>query len=692
MSTGESSHDNSAAAADISGIEEDYTHFSMSDMDSDNPLEVGYLIQRLTEASEEIKKKNKEITKLKVDYESTKNHAADVHRRMEEDYNRLKKEVERSHEQLKDDTQAIKEKEKEYIKLQKSYESSQEDLASYSEQISDLKEKLAMEQENVRNLRSEVRNLECQRSDLEKEVEAAGEQRASDKAEKETLRAQLKSCNKDLKETRKHKKELEVTMHETVNEFEKRLAEANGSEDNYKKRWELSHAQLKEMTSQLQSLKDAYQEREERLSKSFHSPEQVQQWPEALDTPNDPGSDYDSRPPSRCGELSQSMTLAQEIGDESAEAYGYDFVQGQGNFDPEMDCRSDGDSNANSSLDQSISSTSDSGLDKVEFDSLNSDSHPQVRAMTDGNMSSSGEWSTGSSDDEVDTMDKPDSHVISLGNDNACAIEVRCDALASKEEAESDVPYDKDAYSHNSRIYQITANCDSEKSPLVDQPRQPYGIPTTSKQLWTNERFVTSLQDIHAAQYRSPFDQCVCQKREMYEQGTQTENNADIPEQGYQQDPHEWLILGTPLCPQTYLVYMLTILLAGIIGSLIRLETSLRKHYKLPTGIQYVKTRGQIDGDTRHPSEPTMSVWKAEAYRKYIVRFVLFWICILGGILIELVYVWWSDDEWQWTTANRLPRCFLLNCSQATGFRYISDGEIFDADRVALIALSRKCI
>lgn len=521
-----------------------------------------------------------------------------------------------------------------------------EDTDRMTREIEHLENTLAQEQENVKDCRAEIKDLQRRQSDLEKDLKAAGEQRAKDERENNNLRAQLKSCNEKSKDMRQDKGQMEKTMHTTIDDFQKVLAKANGDKDGYKKKYESSQGQLEEMANQLKILENAYQQQREQLFRSNHSLQKVRH--EAKDTQIDFGFDgNDSRAPSRNDGQPQSTRLDVELDDElESETEGFYFIQDQGNFD-ETDV-SPGGGNAGSSSKSNRSHTPGHGR-SINFD---------------GGISDSENGWTGTSDNDDDDFVKP-SPGVGIDRNGKSAIGVAQDEAPTfdGDESESESEYDEDVKSTRTSRLLADSTSGHEKTP-VDHPRQPFGIPSTSRRFWADE---------DTAPYAPRFDHSGYQKRETVDQGIQVEDIPRNLEPGFNEDDRERLI--STLHPLFYLFYMLTILLGGMINTLIRLELALRKQFNLPTDVEYIKTsqRDQIHGaldsspsqqdDTaQHRSEEamTISVRKAERHLKRLVRYVLLWSCILGVLVVRLVYVWWSDDEWQWTAANKPPCCIPI--------------------------------
>lgn len=596
-------------------------------------------INRLNEQVNELKEKlaTKEVDSLNG------NLSRSVHSIKDGGYNPLQDRVNHLSQELSEEKEANEEKAGMIAKLEYDLELAQgrfaEDTDRMTREIEHLENALQKEQENVKDCRAEIKDLQRQKSDLEKDLKAAEEQRAKDERENNNLRAQLKSCNEKSKDMRQDKGEMEKTMHTTVDDFQKVLAKANSDKDEYKKKYESSQGQLEEMASALEDCENAYRQQKEQLFRSNHSLQQVRH--EAKDTQIDSGFDgNDSRAPSRNDDQPQSTRLDAELEDElESETEGFYFIQDQGNSD-KTDVSPGGD-NADSSLNPKKSRSPGHGR-SINFD---------------GSMSDSEDGWIGTSDNDDDDNFVELSPSVGIKLNGKSAIEVVHDEAPTSDgnKPESEAEYDEDVKSiHTS---------EHEGAP-VDHPRQPFGIPSTARRFWAEE---------YTAPYAPRFDHSGYQKRETFEQGTQTEDIPRNPDPGFNEEDRERLI--STLHPLLYLLYMLTILLGGMINRLIRLEVTLRKQFNLPTDVEYIKTspRDQIHGamatspsqqdDTaQHRSEETMtkSVRKAEGHIRRLVRYVLLWSCILGVLMVRLVYVWWSDDEWQWTAANKTPHCIPI--------------------------------
>lgn len=651
--------DTAAEAADVAGSMDDELQFAMSDDESPNNLaasmhsididdikdpqsKINHLLNKLAKANSQIEKKNEALVLL----EAARDESTKETKRLNGEIDRLTEELEVEQEnacsneeniansvrsnnsfmgsldRLKQelDEERVQSESKEQtiarlgVQLKEAEEGFAKDAEGMNGKIGDLEQKLKLEQEKTKELRDENKDLRTKRSDLEKEVHAAGLQRENDMEDLKQLRTQLKSRNNELKDSRKHEEELEEAMRATIDEFDQRQAQASHSIDDYKRKLEACRNDLKQMASQFQSLKN---DRQKQLPDSLHASANVQQ-SAAQDSPISSHFDDDnnSRASSRNYGLFQSMTLEDELGDGLAsESDEYEHVEHQEDSDPEVDVRSDDSGDNASLLNRSISTASDLPLELHESNlSTGSLVHDRRRIMTsDGNMSNLEDAQTGTSNDESALL---------------------ADSTSRHEETP------------------------------VDHPRQPFGIPSTSRRFWADE---------DTAPYAPRFDHSVYQKRETFERGTQTEDIPRNPDPGFNEEDRERLI--STLHPLLYLLYMLTILLGGMINRLIRLEVTLRKQFNLPTDVEYIKTspRDQIHGamatspsqqdDTaQHRSEETMttSVREAEGYLKRLVRYVLLWSYILGVLMVRLVYVWCSDDEWQWTAANKTPRCIPI--------------------------------
>lgn len=563
-------------------------------------------------------------------------------------YNPLQDRVNNLSQELSEEKEANEEKTGMIAKLECDLKLAQgrfaEDTDRMTGEIEHLEHALAQEQENVKDFKAHIMDLQRHKSDMEEDLKAAGEQRASDVEENENLRTQLKSCNEKSKCMRQRNGEMEKEMRAMVDDFQKVLAKANSDKDEYKKKYESSQGQLGEMVSALENCENAYLQQKEQLFRSNHSLQQVRY--EANYTQFDSGfNGNDSRSPSRNDNQPQSTRLDAELEDElESETEGFYFIRDEGISDKtDVSQRAD---------------HADSWLNPNK-----SRSPGRARSTNfDGSMSDSEDGWIGTSDNNDDGDFVELSPGVNMDLNGKSAIEVVHDEAPTSDgnKPESEDEYYEDVESnHTSRL--LANSIHKHEDALVNHPRQPFGIPSTSRRFWADE---------DTAQYAPQFDYSAYQKRETFEQGTQTEDIPRTPDRGFNEEDRERLI--STLHPLLYLLYMLTILLSGMINRLIRLEVTLRKQFNLPTDVEYIKTspRDQIHGamdtspsqqdDTaQHQSEVTMitSVRKAEGHLKHLVRYVLLWSCVLGVLMVRLVYVWWSDDEWQWTAANKTPRC-----------------------------------
>ncbi|BCR85827.1 uncharacterized protein ACHE_21285A [Aspergillus chevalieri] len=611
----------------------------------------GELARDTEQLNEQVKALKRELATKEFDFLSAK-----------DSDNPLQDRVHHLSQELSEEREGNEEKAGRIAKLESDLELAEATFAKDTDRmakaIEDLEKALAEEQHNVKNCRAEIKDIQRQKSDLEKDLKEAEEQRASDAAENQLLRAQLKSCNEKSKDMRQHKGEMDKAMNATVDDFEKRLARANSDKDEYKRKYESAQDELKEIANALNDCENAYRQKEKQLSRSNHLLQQVRH--EAMDTQTDSDFDGDdSRAPSRNDDLPQSTRLDAELENVlESETEGFYFIQDQSS-DHKTDA-SQGD-NADSSLNPNKSRFPGHGRNMIH----------------DGSMSDSEDEWMGASDNEDDGFVELSPGVgIDLNGESAIQELVDDEApVSDRNKLESDADYEEDAKSIYESALLVNSTSEHEKTP-VDHPRQPSGIPSNSRHLWTDKYVPT-----HTASYAmTQFDHSAYQKRETFEQGTQTEDMPRNLEPGSSEENHKRLI--STLHPLLYLLYMLIILLGSMINRLISLEVTLRKQFDLPTDVEYVKARprGQIHGamatspsqqdDTaqHRPEEPmTTSVQKAEGHLRRLVQYILLCSCVLGVLMVRLVYVWWSDDQWQWTTANRTPRCIPIEMLRGHG-------------------------
>jgi len=615
----------------------------------------GELTRDIDQLSEQVKELKRELEMKGLD-PLNRNPSESLHDIKDGGYNPLQNRVNHLSQELSEAREGNEEKTGRIAKLESDLELAKATFANDTDRmtkmIEDLEEALAEEQDNAKNRRTEIKHLQHQKSDLEKNLKAAEEQRASDAAENERLRAQLKSCNEKSKDMRHHKWEMDKAMNATVDEFQKRLAKANSDKDEYLKKYESAQDELKAMANALNICENAYRQQEKQLSRSNHSLQQVRQ--EAKDMQTDSGFDDDgSRSSSRNDDLQQSTRLDVELEDElESETEGFYFIQDQGYSDHGTDVSP--------------------GHNVASSFKPNKSRPPGHRRNTnfDGSTSNSDDGWMGTSDNEDDGFIQLSPGVgIDLNRESAIQERVGDEAPASNEnKPDIHTEYEEDGKNiHESTLIVNSTGVHVEVP--INHPRQPFGIPSTSRHLWAD-----GYDSKHTAPYAmARFGHSEYQKQETFEQGAQTEDIHWNPEPAFSEENHKRLI--STLHPLLYLLYVLTILLGGMINRLICLEVTLRKQFDLPNDVEYVKAKPWVqthgamatspslqDETAQHrPEEPmTTPFQKAEEHLRGLVRYVLLWSCVLGALMIRLGYVWWSDDQWQWTTANRTPRCIPI--------------------------------